>query len=93
MYLIKNRRILSCRLAVLARREDKAKQRQLEIEGEKVVDPLTNGGLYLLTNQKLLTYMGWQTLPQECKHVLVGREYMGWQTLPQECKHVLVGRE
>ena len=37
--------------------------------------------------------MVWQTLPQECKHVLVGREYMGWQTLPQECKHVLVGRE
>ena len=40
----------------------------------KVVDPLTNGGLYLLTNEKRLTYMVWQTLPQECKHVLVGRE-------------------
>ena len=37
---------------VLARREDKARQRQLEIEGGKVIRHVTNGGLSDLTNGK-----------------------------------------
>ena len=40
----------------------------------KVVDHLTNGGLSDLTNEERRTIVVWQTLPQECKHVLVGRE-------------------